>query len=359
MSESPPVLIVDDGELGEVRRALAALEVEFASARGASDARIPLPRRLLITTPRHAHRWNGELGDGGAPVRLVVADEDSPALRRSLRRAGFDFLVRRPVSEPLIRLMVLRSLYVGPERRANGRVPAGRPVSYRVGSRWCDGRLIDVSDGGCRLVASEALQADTRIHLRVPAGRPTGAPLFLHGTVVRCADASEAGGSADERCLGLAFGGVEQELLRDLRALVAEGGSLQPTPADLGAERRLYRRGAYDTAVRSHGDEAERVLLGRDLSKGGMRVEPHPSLRVGERLKLGIHTGERAEPCVVEAVVVRDDGPEGLALRFESVGEESADRLEALVAGLPPIESLRHGEPDALGAVVSQILREA
>ena len=54
-------------------------------------------------------------------------------------------------------------------------------------------------------------------------------------------------------------------------------------------ERRRNRRGAYPQTVPAFGNRALRVLVGRDLSVGGMRIERLPGLEVGDRLHLAIY----------------------------------------------------------------------
>ena len=99
------------------------------------------------------------------------------------------------------------------------------------------------------------------------------------------------------------------------------------------------------------------MLMGRDLSVGGMRVEPHPELEMGKTLQLAIYGAPREEPFLVRATVVRNDGDEGVGLSFDQIEGSVAARLESLVAGLPSVESLRGGETDALGSIVSRILQ--
>ncbi len=94
------------------------------------------------------------------------------------------------------------------------------------------------------------------------------------------------------------------------------------------------------------------ALLGLDLSEGGMRVERNAELAVGDHLRLAIHP--RTEPFLVEAVVVRDDGDRGLALRFDWVEPGAKEELRELVRGLPMIEVLEEGEVKA--TIMSQIL---
>jgi hypothetical protein len=99
-----------------------------------------------------------------------------------------------------------------------------------------------------------------------------------------------------------------------------------------------------------------RMLLGRDVSVGGMRVDSHPDLKVGARLRLALFDTAREAPLVVDAAVARDDGKGGTALHFLDVTPELAARLEALVAALPPVERLVEGEGAALGTVVGEIV---
>ncbi len=46
--------------------------------------------------------------------------------------------------------------------------------------------------------------------------------------------------------------------------------------------------------------------MGRDLSMGGMRIEPHPGLEMGKTLRLAIYGAPREEPFIVRARVVRN-----------------------------------------------------
>jgi PilZ domain len=103
-------------------------------------------------------------------------------------------------------------------------------------------------------------------------------------------------------------------------------------------------------------EEASRVLMGRDLSVSGMRIDPHPGLEVGTELQLAVYAGMREEPFLLRAKVVRGGVEGAVALRFEEVSDAVNRRLEALVAALPPVESLDDGEGGSLGTVVAEIL---
>ena len=122
------------------------------------------------------------------------------------------------------------------------------------------------------------------------------------------------------------------------------------------ADRRSHQRSSYDRKIPAFGDRALRVLVGRDLSVGGMRVEPLSELEMGDRLHLAIYGAVGEEPSLVWATVARDDGGDGMALRFDPLEPGIGDRLESLVAKLPAVESLHDEEAKAMGTVVSEIL---
>ena len=94
-----------------------------------------------------------------------------------------------------------------------------------------------------------------------------------------------------------------------------------------------------------------RVLVGRDLSAGGMYVEPHPDLKRGDRLTLALHTG-REQRLLVEAEVVRKE-TEGLALRFRDGNPVLADQIEAVIeAAMRRTDAEGHGD---VACVITEI----
>ncbi len=103
--------------------------------------------------------------------------------------------------------------------------------------------------------------------------------------------------------------------------------------------------------------DAERVLIGRDLSRGGMRVDPTPAISAGEQVRLAIEGGPDIEPVVLSATVTRDDGEGGLALRFEWIEDGGQERLDEIVRSLPAIEaSGSDASQEGEGVVMTQIL---
>jgi hypothetical protein len=97
------------------------------------------------------------------------------------------------------------------------------------------------------------------------------------------------------------------------------------------------------------------MILCLDISVGGMRIEPVEGLSLDAKLNLAIQLSAREEPVVVEATVVRDDGENGLALRFDWVSPESKRRIERLLETLPAIEAL-HAEARRQGTILAQRL---
>jgi hypothetical protein len=126
-------------------------------------------------------------------------------------------------------------------------------------------------------------------------------------------------------------------------------------PDGCSSDRRSHQRGAYDRKIPAFGERALRVLVGRDLSVGGMRVERNPELEIGDRLHLAIYGAAGEEPSLVWATVARNEG-NATALAFDPLEPEVGDRLERLVADLPAVESLHDQESEAMGTVVSEIL---
>jgi len=373
MKATNPVLIVDDGELEDVRHILAGLQVEFALLRGgAIPEKIDPPSRLFVATPRRAllaEHWKAPPGAGG-PMRIGIVAEDSNTLRTMLRRLGFHLLIRRPVNPYALRLILLRAIYSGEERRQEDRVPIGAPVSYRNGLFKRPGTIAELSLRGGRLLTDTPLRTGTRISIQVPVPETTRT-LSLRARVVRVSHEPVASGAhtvafaldAHDRGADL------QRLLKHYRSgpaqitAAVDGQQTAPSAEDRlplaapssDAERRKHERVVFKSEVIGLSEEAATVLVGRDLSIGGMRVEGNPQLELGMRLRLAVFGAPREEPILVRAEVTRaDDGTHGL--RFVDVGAEAAARLEKLVAHLPSVEPLDQEEADGLGAVVTRIV---
>ncbi len=375
MQNTPPVLIVDDGELDDVREILADLGAEFALLRGgAIPDKIAPPSRLFVATPRRALLAQGwkKRNDVPHPLCVGIVAEDSNTLRSMLRRLGFQLLIRRPVNPYALRLLLLRALYAGEERRTDDRVPIGAPVAYRSGLRRRTGTIAELSRRGGRLLTDAPLAGGSRITLQlvVPDSERS---LAIRA---RCIRASEEPVVGEQYAVAFSF--EEPDRAADLKRLLQHYRS---GPAQLeaqfeaeiegdefesdarlplagpgsDAERRKHERVVFRREVIGLSEEAATVLMGHDLSIGGMRVEGTPNLEVGKRLRLAVFGAPREEPILVRAVVTRaEDG--GYGLQFVDVGAESGSHLEHLVAHLPSVESLEGDEAEGLGTVVTRIV---
>jgi hypothetical protein len=414
-TSTPRILLVDDGELEPLAGWLDARDMAYERLRGGGiPAEVAPPLDLLVVTPRHVDRVRrgSPAGAGaGRPLRIIAAPEDSPSMRRRVRRAGMHLLVRLPAQEEIWRLLIARALYQGEERRGDERVAVGSPVglAVRAPTEASETILVDLSNRGCRLRTPVTIGEGEPIAFTLPAGlEATGdaEPLTLHGRVRRVA--AEAGSS--ERALAVVFDPAMPESDRTrLTALInrwASGPSAHsnapvrdampaippcrlPTlpelmlddetdppiaahsevcvrladrePADPtagAADRRAHPRGRFESSLLAESDTGRIVLIGRDLSAGGMRIERFGRLAVGDRIRIALHGPTAGEPFLVQARVARDDGPDGYALVFEDLDAARARTLEKLVACLPDVESLEEGELGGLGAILSEVQRD-
>lgn len=357
----PAILVLHDGELDDVfalLESLGATPTVVRTNEPPADSR-PGQWDLIVTTARRALAHPDCLvgnDEYPAPARVVFASEDSPTLRRQLRATGFDFLVRRPIDPGALRLLFVRLLYQGPERRRSERYPSGREISYRIGTRARHAVLGDLSESGCRLLRAVPARPGQRVSVDVPTGDAGRGTLPIEGKVLRAVPARPG---EEGTTLAIAFDDLGDESLAQLREALRTsilGSEAAPRRAPLDDDRRREPRGEFRERVVALRAEADRVLMGCNLSAGGMRVEPHPGLAVGDRLRLAIYAEGGASPWVIGATIVRKDVDGGLGLRFDCLPPDVARRLESFVASLPPLEPLQRGEVGSLGAVLSKIL---
>jgi hypothetical protein len=393
--------LLHDGELADVRAIGEAAGARVVETRS-MDA--PAEWDVLVATGRFAHGEHLKRAGDAKCVRIAVLDRNTRSLRHLVRRSGFDLVVRRPVHPTVLRLLVLHALYRGPERRSR-RVPIGVAVRFRAGLFRRDGVLADLSLRGCQIVTKHVPRAGSSVVVWVPESSPSQRPLAMRGSVIRVLAGAERG-------FGVDFGRVSKEDATRLRAamqLYAEGPAananapiadpgathpiVSPAPVDTppaldpnettasgyraggngrrdvvrvpdafasrlegaprdadSADRRIGERHAYGgRRVVALGDEAARVLIGRDLSVGGMRVEATDGIVVGQRFRIALHVAPGQTPLVVQAESLRDDGEHGIAIRFLDVDETAARYLTKMVDSLPVIGATG-------GVVVSEIV---
>ena len=418
----PGVLLIDDGELDPVVAVLKSQGIDFVRLRGGTiPEAVSPPRELLIVTPRRLDRVRrGSPMDAapGRPVRIVAVEEDSPAMRRRLRQAGLNLLVRQPADPEVWRLLIARALYEGDERREDLRVAVRSQVELGDGPQTTSESssstiLMDLSNRGCRLQTDRDFKEGDPIEFTIPshddddddealrlsgqvrriahihgsplstlavvfdANLPTTSRARLTTLINRWAsgaiDLDPTGGSTAVRNPSIppcqltsipdltlddetdppvaAQSEVRVELAESARP---EDG--QERARTDSAERRTQQRGVFETPIQALTRYGPVVLIGRDLSADGMRIERLDSLQLGDCFRLALHGPGRTRAFIVEAEIIRDDGELGFALRFDSVDPETATELDKLVACLPDVESLDEGEVYGMGAVLSEIL---
>jgi hypothetical protein len=369
-SQQPATLLVHDGELADVRALLASLMLPCTERRaGLPAGDLEQAWGLVVTTPQRASllRFSGRQ----RPKCIAICDRDSRTLRNALRRAGIALMVRRPVHPAALRALVLHALYRGPERRRNIRVPIGAPVSFRRFLRRRTAVLADLSIGGCRLLTDRPIEAGRRFALLLPPDVAAGRTLGLRARVLR--SFSEGHG---EHVLTAKFerlGARKRERLERTLEAFAEGPAVLAREVEISEPPPGAAPPALPTQVRTDAsvcrpapqpngvpvaapwvDQAARVLLGRDISISGMRVDRDAQLRLGQDVRLALHVTNLDAPLVVTARVHRDEGGRGMLLRFHALSLEETRQLTVLVDALPALEP-GEGE-DGAGLVVSELL---
>ena len=383
-SSHPPTLLLHDGELADVHELLGSLGKSFVERCGPL-----LPQdgeeawELVVVTPRRA--LDPELINmHPRPSMIAICDRDSRTLRTSLRRAGVQKMVRRPVHPAALRALLLHALYRGPERRRTARVSVGAPVGLRCGLRKRSAILADLSIGGCRLLSAHELEPGGTIKLSIPAEIAGGKALSLRGRVLRRLEQA-AGDPAYaikferpnlQRCEHLqrtieshASGPAKLAAAAEIAASQPEPTPIVPaeTPAEVEAKPELpvpddtgASRSESEEALEAEraenalAQEAERVLMGREISISGMRVDPSPLLGLGDDVRLAIHAGSQEQPLVVTAKVHRNDGDRGVVLRFHHLDPVASKLLDEVLDELPVIEPSRRDS--GAGMIVSEIL---
>jgi len=403
-ADNPAVLLLDDGELDAVATLLERSGLPYQRLRSAEIPEdLDPPVRLLIATPRHASKLRPN-PPGGAPIRIVATEEDSPSLRRMMRARGFSLLVRRAAHAAVWRLLIQRVLFEGDERRREARLPLGAQINVehpggaaRQAPRPC--LLVDISNRGCHFVASEPFPLGAAVHFELSANATGREPLRLAGVIVRtgpwtredpgrhsCAmifadDLEEASRMGLARMINarirgpLSLAPAPQEGLAlpasnspALAGLQLDDETDPPVKTDIqvdlefaakhfdSGDRRKQRRANYQQRIEVANPNETSVLMGRDLSAGGMRVERFADAEVGAHLALALYGPCESTPLQIDAEIVRDDGEDGIALRFCNLPREIAQQLESFVACLPDVESLELGEAKSLGNILTEVL---
>jgi len=391
MSTPSSVIIIDAGELADVRRLLVKLDVGFREEKSLESVAKGAPCGLLITSARHAM----VPGNGGAAaakpqckLHVVVYDTMSRTLRRVLVQSGCDVVIGRPIHPAVLRLLVSHALYSGPERRNLGRVAMAAPVKLRVDRRPREATLVQLSLRGCGIASSQSVDVGQDVEVIFPPELTGGKALTVAGRVLAAgSSAANAGRSRDIAVRFRSTHAVLRKIVHEVMmrhslvttAKPARRREGRPTRARAeapeapeavtvvlpdeggegaasGGDPRSGPRKLFPRRVLAAAGGGTQVLIGRDLSAGGMRVRPIPGLQLGDEFKLVLYGNGEQPALMLKAVVGRDDGWEGLVLHFRDVGEAVAAKLERLVKSLPATRETKGPGARAPGVVVSEII---
>jgi hypothetical protein len=366
--EQPKVILVDDGELSDVRRLLDSLAVEYREVSDVSSIGRSTVCELLISSARHALAAPIGSGDGlPCGFHVVVYDAISDGLRRLLSRSGCDVAVGRPVHPAVMRLIIAHALYAGPERRLHGRAAMSAPVRLVGRHGTSAATLIQLSEAGCGLISAAPAEVGDSLTLVLPPELTGTGPLPLPGSVMEV-----TAGEADEgSSLALMFEPVDPKVEQVIEA-VMQGHSLGFTRSregrrpessanpdvreGSGVEERRGPRKLFAGRVVAAGSGDSCVMIGRDLSVGGMRIRPIQGLAVGDEFKLALYDDGGTAAMVIRAVVLRDDGWDGMVLQFQQMSPGIRRRLERLVESLPAARPEEGICSRTSGVLVSEIL---
>jgi hypothetical protein len=188
-SAPPWVLLVDDGELEDVRAILEEFGTSTQRLRSQRDSSCSngwvKPQRLLVVSDRRALNLGPPGGINRHCATMAVVAEPSRTLCRRVEAMGFDYVVKRPVDPDALALLLRSALYRGEERRCWPRFPVGRGVSLRLGWRKRLAHLSELSSRGCSLFVNRTVDGGSRIRIRLPDDLAGERPFELKGRVIR------------------------------------------------------------------------------------------------------------------------------------------------------------------------------
>jgi hypothetical protein len=382
-------IVVDEGELVDVYDLLEELGARPVRARLSGPTRFDgwaKPPRVFVAAARCALSIRvPQTAVRQGVVTIAVAEAESQTLCALMRRLGYQFVVRRPVHPEALRLLLTRALYREGDHRSEPRFAFGCEVTWW--RRWKAGRasMLEISPGGCRLLAPEPESVATTLWLRIPRAATHERALWLRGQVIRSEPPAEAGAPGvmavvwdddrprararlglllARRSVGPATRAEPAPIPHWIAAPLARLGLLsdwrEPGASGAGERRERRRRPRVllhqeVVALDEQAHRAVQVLFGRDLSEGGIRVEPHPDLRIGERLSLAIYEASCPDPVVITAEVIRNDGERGVAMRFPRPSRRELRQIRRIVESLPSVETPGPGE-EAERVVVTRIV---
>jgi len=370
----PHTVILDDGELAEIRTMLGEAGIPFVDE--IPEGRTPeraIP--LLVTTPRRARALTDSVEGAGLPpnyLHLVVSEAEDASTGDLLVGVPCDFVIQRPIDPDVLRLLTQRAGYEGPERRRMLRVAIGAAIELQVDGETCAAQLAQLSIGGCGLVVSEEIDEDALLSIDFPRALTEPRELSLQGHVLSVREIPGSGGKNYD--ISVTFDPIPLTDRVTLRSVMAgQPIDFRPRPSlrvdpgppavaaysprrrrsvvPVSGDRRKRPRRIYNRQILGGTEGIARVLIGRDISTRGMRVERGALFELGHEIKLAIYGGMGVSPVLLKAVVERDDGDAGWFLQFAELSEAVESDLTELLESLPPI-----GTADGAGSILTEVL---
>jgi hypothetical protein len=409
----PEAIVIDDGELDDVIFILEELGVKTLRKTPAdvSPENWVRPQSLLVVTAKRALQLRLPLqAEGQVFVSIAINDGDARTVCSAVRRIGYQVAISRPIHPRAMAMLFRQAIFPDHEQRANSREILGCSVQWWVPwKRKQEGVVLDISPGGCSLLTHAPIDCSTRIKIRVPEGVANGPSFTLSGEVVRTSREHEA----------MTFGVVFRELnvkaerrLQEVSMLpgpcILASEAFLPTPFDpeVGeyshaavesehgreapsdvstkapitteiesehgvpevvaeepqVERRQRRRAQLRqevVALKEETSAIKHLLVSRDLTVDGMRVEAHPSLALDEEMQLVLYEDTESSPLILTARVARDDGREGWWLRFVNLDEQERERIVRALERFPPVARLDNSDSEPERVVLGQLLKNS
>lgn len=330
------IWLLDDGELEDVRVRLetAGLSVQRRPIdpgwKGAGQP-VLLGSLARVADLREQH-------PGALSVAVISRDEPAPGI-------PLDGWIRRPLHPFALATLLEALAHSGADRRWAPRVAVGAETRAWTRHGFRRATLVDLSASGGRFLCETPVEVGSRMVVWLPPAPGFRWPRRIGGRVLRCEP--NAWERPTPHAVGLAFTSLPLGSRRRLQALLIHHAGSRlvaagPRPSDGSSmratgpiERRRHERRPYDRRVIAQRPDGPVVLRARDLSVAGLRIEPAAGLRLGSALSLAIQVKSGTTPLVLDARVMRDDGPGGVVMQFEGVDVRQRDHLAKMLRDLP------------------------
>ncbi len=364
-------IAVLDGDSKTLRKMLRRVDTDLMVRQPVHPAALRL--LILHALYRGPEKRRNTRVSVGAPVRFRAGWRRRPAILAELSTRGCRLMVNEGRHRAAPGRLV--TVILPPEITNDGHPLSLRGHVMRVASSEPGDAAIAVLFELLRDAAHERLESIVAAHSHGPAVLEEAVARPVEATpTARDAAEPEPAEPSDTEPEPIAFDAAEPEPAEPSDtepepSAVGEDAPSPPAPAEADApstaladaaaetdgERRTRDRHAMKRRIIALGHEAARVLIGRDLSVGGMRIDPTPGLALGDHLKVAVHVRPDGQPLVVSAEIVRDDGPNGMALRFAELSPAAQRYLSQMIDALPNIIEW-DGSRGGAGLVVSELV---